>query len=269
MEKLIMTVATTGAATTLDKCPNLAITPKQIADEVYACYQKGAVCCHIHVREDDGARSMSYAKYEETMKRIRDKCDILINFTTSGQEFSHEIRMASLDLRPNLASFNSGSLNFARRAFVNPPDYLEELAQRMDRYGVKPEFEVFDSGMIANAIRLRDNGFVHDPMHFQIVLGVQGGMPASPTNLLFMVNMLPKNATWSVVGVGKYSMMVWSMAIQMGGHVRFGMEDNIYLRHGVKAASNADFIDQIKQLADLFERPIATLEDAKRIWSLE
>ena len=130
MEKLIITVATTGSGTPLSKCPNLAITPAQIADEVYECYKAGASVAHIHVRDENGGRSMDFDRFKETVERIRDKCDILINLTTSGMEFSEEIRLKPLTLKPDLASFNAGSMNFGESVFVNTESMTSGWAWR-------------------------------------------------------------------------------------------------------------------------------------------
>ena len=132
MEKLIITIATTGSGTPLSKCPNLAITPAQIADEVYECYQAGASVAHIHVRDEDGGRSMDFDRFKETVERIRDKCDILINLTTSGMEFSEEVRLKPLSLKPDLASFNAGSMNFGENVFVNTESMMKRFAQAME-----------------------------------------------------------------------------------------------------------------------------------------
>lgn len=269
MEKVILTVATTGSGTPIDKYPNLPCKPKDIADEVYKCYKLGAAACHIHAREDDGSRSMNFDRFKETIERIRDKCDIIINTTTSGLEFTEEERMAPLQLHPEMASYNSGSINFGQRVFPNSKAFLEKLALECDKYHVKPEIEAYDTSMVQNALSLRDRGFLRDPMQFQFVLGVDGGLAATPKNLIFMTEMIPAGSTWSVVGVGKNSMMIWSMAMHMGGHIRFGTEDSINIRRGVRCKGSWEFIDQIKQLADLNEREIATVADAKRIWSLD
>lgn len=269
MEKVIVTVATTGSGTPIEKYPDLPCKPKDIADEVYKCYKLGAAACHLHAREDDGARSMNFERFKETVERIRDKCDIIINTTTSGLEFSDEERMGPLKLKPDMASFNSGSVNFGARVFANSKGFLEKLALEMDKYHVKPEVEAYDTSMIQNALSLRQRGFLHDPVQYQLVLGVDGGLAASPKNLCFMVDMLPAGSTWSVVGVGKNSMMVWSMAMHMGGHIRFGTEDNIYIRKGVLCKGSWEFMDQIKQLADLYERPLASVAEARKILSLD
>ena len=269
MEKLIITVATTGSGTPLSKDPYLAITPKHIAEEIYECYKAGASVAHIHVREDDGGRSMSYEKFKETVERVRDKCDILINLTTSGMEFSEEVRLKPLTLRPDLASFNSGSMNFGEGVFTNSFSFMRTLAKTMEENGVKPELEVYDAAMIRNSLILQKEGVLKGPLHYQFVLGVMGGMAATPKDLLFLREQIPADATWSAFGTGKDSLAISSMAIHMGGNVRVGMEDNIYIKKGVLAKHNVEFVDRIKRLADEFERPIASVSEARKILKLQ
>lgn len=269
MENLIITVATTGSGTTLDKCPDLAITPQQIAEEVYQCYQAGAAVAHIHVRDDQGGRSMDFERFRETVERIRDKCDILINLTTSGMEFSEEVRLKPLELRPDLASFNAGSLNFGAGVFVNTEDMMRRFAQAMREYHVKPEIECYDAGMVENSLRLHREGWLPGPLHYQFVLGVRGGMTATERNLLFLREALPAGATWGAVGLGRQALPISTMAIHMGGHVRVGMEDNIYMRKGVLARHNVEFVERIRRFAEEFERPLATVRDARRILKLD
>lgn len=268
MEKLIITVATTGSGTPLEKCPYLAVTPKQIADEVYECYLAGASVAHIHVRDDKGGRSMDFERFRETVERIRDKCDILINLTTSGMEFPEEVRLKPLQLYPDLASFNAGSMNFGNGVFVNKEDMMQRFAQTMTKYHVKPEIECYDAGMVENSLRLHREGYLNAPLHYQFVLGVKGGMMATERNLMFLRDSLPAGSTWGAVGLGKQALTISTMAIHMGGHVRVGMEDNIYIRKGVLAKHNVEFVDRIRRIADEFERPIASVQDARAILKL-
>lgn len=269
MENLIITVATTGSGTPLSKCPNLAVTPKQMADEIYQCYQAGASVAHIHVRTDEGGRSMDFDRFRETVERVRDKCDILINLTTSGMEFAEEIRLKPLELNPSLASFNAGTMNFGEGVFVNSESMMKRFAQAMNEHHVKPEIECYDAGMVENSLRLHREGYLKGPLHYQFVLGVKGGMAASERNLMFLVDQLPGDATWGAVGLGRQALTISTMAIHLGGHVRVGMEDNIYIRKGVLAEHNVDFVERIRRIADEFERPIATVSDARRILRLD
>lgn len=268
MEKLIITVAPTGSGTPLSKNPNLAITPKQIAKEVFECYQAGASIAHIHVREEDGSRSMSFEKFKETVERIRDKCDIIINLTTSGMEFSDEIRLKPLTLKPDMASFNAGSMNFGSGIFINSFDFMKKLAKTMDENNVKPEIEIYDSAMIRNCQFLKEEGYLKDPLHYQFVLGVKGGMAATAKNLLFLKEHIEDNATWSAFGTGAGSVPISSMAIHLGGHTRVGMEDNIYIKKDVLVERNVEFVDRIRRMAEEVERPVANVNEACKILKL-
>ena len=212
---------------------------------------------------------MDFERFRETVERIRDKCDILINLTTSGMEFSEEVRLKPLELRPDLASFNAGSLNFGAGVFVNTEDMMRRFAQAMREYHVKPEIECYDAGMVENSLRLHREGWLTGPLHYQFVLGVRGGMTATERNLLFLREALPAGATWGAVGQGRQALPISTMAIHMGGHVRVGMEDNIYMRKGVLARHNVEFVERIRRFAEEFERPLATVRDARRILKLD
>jgi len=268
MDKLIITVATTGHGTPLAKNPNLAITPKQIADEIVECYNAGASIAHIHVREEDGSRSMSFEKFKETVDRVRDRCDILINLTTSGMYSTQEERLKPLTLKPDLASFNAGSMNFGSGVFNNSFQFMELLAKTMDENSVKPEIEIYDVAMISNVKYLVKKGILKQPLHFQFVMGILGGMEASVKNLLFLKESIPDDATWGAIATGRENTMIASMSIHMNGHTRVGMEDNIYIRKGVLVKKNVEFVEKIKRLAYEFERSIATVSDAKKILKL-
>ncbi|MFA6506126.1 MAG: 3-keto-5-aminohexanoate cleavage protein [Treponemataceae bacterium] len=269
MEKLIITVATTGGVTTREKTPYIPLDPKEIADEVYACWKAGAAIAHIHVRDKNGKPSLDFDTYKETVQRIKDKCDIVLNLTTSGGlDAPDEVRIKPVELLPELASFDAGSVNFGPAVFQNSMPFLEKLAKAMQEKGVKPEVEVFEAGMINNALMIADKGLIKKPMHFQFVLGVPGAMPGNPKNLLHLVETIPADSTWSVIGVGKSHLPLSVMAIHMGGHVRVGMEDNVYLKRGVLAKSNTEFVERVVRIADEFERPIATPAEARGILGL-
>lgn len=269
MEKLIITVATTGGLTTRDKTPYLPLTPKEIADEVVASWKAGAAVAHIHVRDKQGRGSLDYDTYVETVGLIKERCDIVINLTTSGGiDAPDDVRIRPTDLKPELASFDAGSVNMGPGVFVNSMPFLEKLAKACQENGVKPEVEVFEAGMINNALMFAQKGLIAQPMHFQFVLGVPGAMPGTPRNLVHLVDSLPPGSTWSVIGVGKCHLPLATMAIHMGGHVRVGMEDNVYLKKGVLAKSNAEFVERIVKLAEEFERPVATPAEARAILGL-
>lgn len=269
MEKLIITVATTGAVTTKENTPYLPTTPKEIADEVYEAYKVGASIAHIHVRDDDGNPSMDYEKFSETVKLIKEKCDIIINLTSSGGlNLKEEDRLKVCELNPEFVSLDAGSMNFGPSVFLNSPDFLVKLSKKMLEHDVKPEIEVFETGMINNALRLAKKDLIKPPFHFQFVLGVPGGMPASPKNLLHLVESIPEGSTWSSIGIGKYQLQMNTMAIAMGGHVRVGMEDNVYYRPNELARSNAQFVERMVRISEEYGREIATPNEARKMLGL-
>jgi 3-keto-5-aminohexanoate cleavage enzyme len=270
MEKLIITVATTGAMTTKEHTPHLATTPEEIAEEVYLAYQAGASVAHIHVRTDEGKATMDVEKFRQTVGLVREKCDIIINMTSSGGlGFTDEQRIAPhVEIKPDMGTYDAGSMNFYRGIFLNPPEFLEKLGTAYIENGIKPEVEVFDASMVWNAVRLMKGGFLQPPLHFQCVMHVQGGMEGTPKNLLHLVEILPEGSTWSAFGCGPTALPIMTMAIHMGGHVRVGMEDNVYITKGVLAKHNYEFVETAQRLAKEFERPIATVAEARAILGL-
>jgi 3-keto-5-aminohexanoate cleavage enzyme len=267
VEPLIITVATTGGGTTREQTPFLPITPEEIADEIHASWQAGAAVAHVHVRDPEGRRSSDIEYFRRVVRLVQERCDIILNLTTSGPLDDERI-LPVTDLRPEMASFDAGSTNLNDWVFVNRPAFLERLAREMLDNGVKPEIEVFETGFINNALVLAKRGLLQPPLHFQFVLGAPGAAPATPKNLLHLVESIPSGSTWSVIGVGRSQLPMAAIAIVMGGHVRVGMEDNVYLRKGVLAESNADFVRQIVELAGSLQRPLATVADARRILGL-
>jgi 3-keto-5-aminohexanoate cleavage enzyme len=267
VEPVIITVATTGGGTTREQTPYLPLTPDEIADEIYASWQAGAAVAHVHVRDPEGRRSSDIEYFRRVVQMVEERCDIILNLTTSGPVDDERIRPVT-DLRPEMASFDAGSTNLNDWVFINSPAFLERLAREMLHNGVKPEIEVFEPGFISNALTLAMKGLLQQPFHFQFVLGAPGAARATPKNLLHMVESIPPDSTWSVIGVGKAQLPMAAMAIIMGGHVRVGMEDNVYLRKGILATSNADFVSQMVELAGLLQRPVATVDDARRILGL-
>jgi 3-keto-5-aminohexanoate cleavage enzyme len=270
MEKLIITVAPTGGQTTREHTPYLPLTSKEIADSVYEAWQEGAAIAHIHVRDEDGKPTLDIKKYIEVMERIKDKCDIIINLSTAGAVgMNDEDRLRVCELSPEMASFDAGSTNFGSGVFLNSPPFLERLAMKMQEYQVKPEIEIFDVGMVENTLRIVKKGLIHPPFHFQFVLGVQGGMPATPKNLLFLSESIPKGSTWSAIGASKDQLAINTMSIVMGGHVRVGMEDSVYYRKGELASTNAQFVRRIVTLSRTIGREVATSDDARKMLGLE
>jgi len=268
--KVILTVATTGAWPTKEITPYVPITPQEIAEEVYACWKAGASVAHIHVRNDEGKASMDYDKFEETVRLIRAKedCNIVLNLTTSGGiGLDDEVRMKPfIELKPEIASYDCGSMNWQNSTvFENSPAFLEKLGNKMLEVGVKPEIEIFDVGMISNALYYLKKGVLKAPLHFQFVLGAAGGMPATVENLVYLKNLLPEGSTWSALGIGKGHLPVMYTALALGGHIRVGMEDNIMYSKGQLAESNVEFIERAKRVIHEFGKEVATPDEARQI----
>lgn len=270
--KTIITVAPTGAWPTKKDNPNIPITPQEIADDVYECYKAGASIAHIHVRDDEGKGTMDKAKFEETVRLIKERCDIVINCTTSGElGADNERRQEHLKtIRPEIASYDCGSMNWQHNAvFLNTPQFLEELGMTMQEYGIKPEIEIFDAGMIYNALYYVKKGILKEPLHFQFVLGAAGGMAATVENLVFLKNLILTQSTWSALGVGKGHVPIMLAAIAMGGHIRVGMEDNVMFSKGELAKSNKQLVVRAANIIKESGNEVATPDEAREILNLK
>ena len=268
MAKTIITVATTGAWPTKENNPNIPLTPREIADDVFECYKAGASVAHLHMRDDQGKGTMSTEKFEETVKLIREKCDIILNLTTSGDlDATDETRQAHLKaIKPEMASYDCGSMNWGHNAlFINHPKFLEDLGQTMQDFGVKPEVEIFDAGMVYNSLYYLKKGILKAPVHYQFVLGAAGGTTATVENLVYLKNLIPEGSTWSAIGIGRGHMPILMSAIAMGGHIRVGMEDNVLFAKGQLAESNAQFVRRAANLIIEFGNQVASVADAKEI----
>jgi 3-keto-5-aminohexanoate cleavage enzyme len=269
-EKLIITAAVTGSSPTKEMNPAVPYSPQEIAQSAVECYRAGAAVVHIHVRDPETGRPDSRIElFIEVLDRIRRECDMIINLTTSGYHLSGgniiEKRLQPVTLRPEICSLDLGSVNFRERAFVNPPEWGEAAAKRMREVGVKPEIEVFDVGHIYQALDLIKKGLIDEPPYFQLCMGVKWGIAATPENLLFMKSKLPLDARWSVLGIGRTELPMIALGILLGGNVRVGFEDNVYLGKGVLAQSNAQLVEMAASLAGQLQREIATPSEACKI----
>ncbi|WP_159567307.1 3-keto-5-aminohexanoate cleavage protein [Budvicia diplopodorum] len=270
--KTIITVATTGAFPTKQDNPNIPLTPTEIANDVYECWQAGAAIAHLHMRDDQGKGTMNLEKFRVTVGLIREKCDIVINLTTSGDlNATDETRMEHvIDLKPELASYDCGSMNWAHSGlFINHPKFLEKLGQVMIDNQVRPEIEIFDAGMFYNSLYYIKKNLIKTPAYYQLVLGAAGGTAATVENLVYLRNLLPADAHWSAFGIGKGHMPVLMATLALGGHVRVGMEDNVFYRKGQLAESNAQFVARAVRLANEAGRPSATPAEARAVLGLK
>jgi 3-keto-5-aminohexanoate cleavage enzyme len=269
LDKLIITVAVCGAEVTKQDNPNLPTTPEEIAQDVYNCFLKGASIVHLHVRDKDGKPTQDIEVFKKTMELIRSQCDIIIQISTGGAlSATPEERAAPLALIPEMASLTCGTVNFGSGVFWNPPDLIESFARRMKELKIKPEIEVFEAGMINNALQLVKKGLLQLPLHFDFVMGVPGGITGNIRDLVYLVESIPSGSTWSVAGIGRFELPLAVAAIIMGGHVRVGFEDNIYYSKGVLAQSNAQLVERVVRIARELGREIASPEEARRILNL-
>ena len=267
---LIISVGITGSVTTREQLSWLPTTPEEIAESAIRSADAGAAIVHIHVREPDGTPSARAELYQETFDLIRARSDVVLCATTgSGAgRFDDDQRMSALPFGIELASFDAGSMNFGERVFQNPFRFLRRLAAEITSRGILPEIECFELGMIKNALLLAKEGLLPGPNRkwwFQFCLGVKGGAPCDASALLAMRSLLPPGAEWSVLGVGRAQLPVSLVALVEGGHIRTGVEDNIYLRRGERAQSNAELVSRLVSFAHEVGRPIATASVARQL----
>jgi 3-keto-5-aminohexanoate cleavage enzyme len=269
---VIITCAITGAETTKEKQPNLPITPAEQAQAAADAVQAGASIIHLHVREDDGSPSQRVERFSESIQAIRKKAPgVIIQISTGGAVGeSIENRAKPLTLKPEMASLNLGTMNFGEDVFYNHPKDIVGLASRMHQLGVMPELEIYEAGMLESAFRLAKQGILREPLHFQFVLGVPGGMSGDPRNLVHLVSLLPStDLHWGVAGVGRFQLPLAVQALVMGGHVRVGFEDNIFYKKGEVAKSNAQLVERISRIAKELGREVATPDQARKMLGIQ
>lgn len=271
-DKVIISAALTGAMTPKDANPNIPLTPEEIAEDAYKCWQAGAAVVHLHMRDDAGIGTMDKEKFKQTVDLIKERtdCDVVINCTTSGDSrASEEERIAHLSyVKPEMASFDAGSFNWMPAGiFDNSPQFLKAAGLEMKELGIKPEIEIFDSGFMNVANYYMQKDVLIAPGHYQFVLGVLGGMDASVKNLQFLHEMLPADATWSAFGVGRHHLPIMYATLALGGHIRVGLEDNIYYSKGV-LATNVSLVERAARVIKEFGKQPATPAEARQILGL-
>lgn len=271
--KVIITAALTGAVTPKELNSAIPLTPQEIADDAYACWKAGAAVVHLHMRDDNGIGTMDKEKFAETIRLIKQHkdCDVIINCTTSGAVApTDEERMAHIyELKPEMGSFDAGTFNWMPNlVFMNSPKFLEKLGKCFMETGVKPEIEIFDTGMLGITEYYQKKGLLPEKLHYQFVLGVLGGMEATVENLNILRSRIPADATWSAFGIGKGHMPIMYTALAMGGHIRVGLEDNVYYSKGVKA-TNVMLVERAAKAIELFGDQVATPSEAREILGLK
>ncbi len=266
---VIISVAPTGGMHGKEANPNLPEQPREIVEDVKACRDAGATIVHVHAREADGAATHDPARFQEVVDLIREECpDMLINFTTGGSDLGEHRLQPVLEVEPSpdLATVDLGPLNVSGNSISeNTRVQNEEYADAMRERGVKPELEVFGPGHLTESHHLVEQDLVDPPYWHTLILGMQTGTVPHPRNLQNLVDNLPAESEWQAMAIGPHQLPLTTMGIILGGHVRVGMEDNVYYRYGELAESNAQLVKRAADVADRLERPVATPDETREL----
>jgi len=268
----IITVAITGSVPTKKDSPAVPISVAEQVESSHAAYEAGAALVHVHVRNDDGTTTSDPERFGRFLAGIRKHCpDMIVQFSTGGRSGMGKERGAMLHLKPEMASLTTGSVNFAKIIYENHPTLINDLAASMLANDIKPEIEIFDLAMLYNAAKLVGDGLLKAPVHVQFVLGIPGALPADREVLEFelaqLQRMLP-GATWTAAGIGRHQLTVNEWSLELGGHCRTGLEDNLRFDKERLATSNAELVKRVADLTTKFGRSVATPAEARRILQL-
>lgn len=271
MNKLIITCAISGAEVTKEHNKAVPYTVEEMVKEAKKAKEAGASIIHLHVRTDDGQPTQDKARYKEVIDAMKKELgDIIIQPSTGGAVgMSKEERIDVVSLQPEMSTLDCGSVNFGGdEVFINSENDIQFFAQEIYKHGVYPELECFGKMHIDQVLRLHKKGIIKKPMHFSFVLGVAGGMTATERDFLFLKDSIPEDATYSVAGIGRFEFPLAELAIKHGGHVRVGLEDNLYIEKGVLAKSNAELVEKVVEIAKSYNREIASVEETRTILQL-
>lgn len=271
MNKVIITAALVGAELTREHTPYVPVSPDEIAEAARLAVEAGASVLHLHVRDVEGRPTNSAARFREVLGKVREACrdrPVLQVSTGGAVGDSFESRAEPLEAGPEMASLNVGSVNFGDGVFQNPLPFVDFLSARMGRMKIKPEIECYDLSHVETAAALVEKGDIQSPAHFQFVMGVRGGLAASEDNLKLLKSRIPHGSTWTVAGIGRYEFPMAELALKMGGHVRVGLEDNIFLEKGVLAKGSHELVQKAVELARRYGRSPATPHEAREILCL-
>src|SRR5579864_5358097 len=284
--KVMIACAVTGSADTPSRNPAVPVTPQQIATSAIDAAKAGAAIVHIHVREPKTTKpSMDPALYREVVERIRSSgSDVLINLTTGpGARFipgtEEPLKPAPgstlappaprvrhvIELKPDICSLDMGSMNMGGQVFVNTPAHLEAMAVAIRDVGVTPELEVFEAGHLMLARRLIETGHIKAPGLFQICLGISWGQPATSEAVSYMRGLLPPDCVWFAFGISLHQFPIAAQTVLLGGHVRVGLEDNLYLEKGKLTPSNAALVEKAANIIEILGDHVATPADARQM----
>ncbi len=272
MDKLIITAAISGAEVTKEHNSVVPYTIEECVREASLAYEAGASIIHLHVRKDDGTPTQDKNRFKEVISAIQKKCtDAIIQPSTGGAVgMTNDERLQPTELSPEMATLDCGTLNFGGdEIFENTENTIKYFGERMIEKNIKPELEVFDKSMIDMALRLHKKGYIKSPMHFDFVMGVNGGISGTLRDFVFLRNSIPVDATYTVAGVGRFEFPLATAAIIDGGHVRVGLEDNLYISKGVLTKSNGELVEKVVRIAKELGREIATPAEAREILGLK
>ena len=268
----IITVAITGSVPKKIDNPTIPITVSEQIESTRMCYEAGASLVHLHVRNEDESPSSDAEKFKELLDGIKDSCPkTIIQFSTGGRGRSQEERGQMLYLKPDMASLATGSVNFPTSIYENPPSLINDLANSMLNNSIKPEVEIFDLAMLYNAIQMVKDGLLLEPIHVQFVFGIRNALPAKKNILEFQISELKKflpQSTWTAAGLGKSQLIVNEWSLELGGHCRTGLEDNIKYDKTRLANGNEELVERLALLSNKFNRPVATPTEARKILGL-
>jgi len=272
MDKLIITCAITGAEVTKEINQAVPYTKEEMAQSAYEACKAGASIIHLHARFDDGRPTQDKLRFKEITDAILEKCpDVIVQVSTGGAVgMSRDERLDVLNNYPEMATLDCGTLNFGGDdIFVNTENDIKYFAEKMNDLGVRYEMECFEKGHIDTIKRFIKKGVIKNHLHYSFVLGVRGGMAGEERDFLFLKDSIPSNSTYSVAGIGRYEFSLAELSIKHGGHVRVGLEDNIYLEKGVLAKSNAELVKKVAKIAKKYGREIATPDETRKILKME
>ncbi|MDO8713496.1 MAG: 3-keto-5-aminohexanoate cleavage protein [Polynucleobacter sp.] len=270
---VIITVAMTGAIPRKKDCPGLPVTTSEQIEEIHKAFEAGATLAHIHVRNPDESPSSNPDLYAIVQEGIKKHCaGMIVQFSTGGRGRDQAARGGMLFHRPDMASLATGSVNFPNGIYENPPEFVDGLASEMLKYDIKPEIEIFDLAMLYNAANLIERGLLKAPAHVQFVMGVPNAMPARRSILEFLISELKEimpDATWTAAGIARYQLPVNEWTLELGGHVRTGLEDNTRFDKTRAAKDNAELVARLAAMAPTYNRTVATPAQAREILGLK
>ena len=271
-QPVVIAVAITGSVPRKKDTPAVPVTPAEQVESTHQAFEAGASLVHIHVRNADESSGSDPAKFAEVQEGVRKHCPgMIVQFSTGGRGREPSERGAMLHLKPDMASLATGSVNFAKIIYENPPDFIDSLAGRMLELEIKPECEIFDLAMLYNAADLVKRGLLKAPAHVQFVMGIRGAMPARRSVLEFLLSemkaVLP-GATWTAAGIARHQIEVAKWALELGGHCRTGLEDNIRFDDTRLAKSNAELVEKLVAECAAFGRRPATPAEARSLLGL-